>query len=112
MANEIVLATPIAPAELVKRNEEAIMAVRPVVEKHHIAVIGGKRYLGVTGAQAIATAMGYTTGLESLRYVPPSDHMAGYWEAIVAVLLDGRTVGRGAGCIRHVLIAGVAVHVA
>jgi len=99
MANEIMLATPIAPAELVKRNEEAIMAVRPVVEKHHIAVIGGKRYLGVTGAQAIATAMGYTTGLESLRYVPPSDHMAGYWEAIVAVLLDGRTVGRGAGCV-------------
>ena len=99
MANEIVLAAQPSPAELVKRNEEAIVAVRPVVEKHHIAVIGGKRYLSVTGAQAIATAMGYTTGLESLRYVQPTEHMAGYWEAIVAVLLDGRTVGRGAGCV-------------
>lgn len=82
-----------------KRNDEAIRAVRPAVEAHHILHIKGRRYLGVAGAQAIATAMGYTTGLESLRYVPPTEHLAGYWEAIVAVLLDGRTVGRGAGCV-------------
>ena len=100
MANELaVVAQPLSPSELVKRNDEAIRAVRPAVEAHHILHIKGKRYLGVAGAQAIATAMGYTTGLESLRYVPPTEHLAGYWEAIVAVLLDGRTVGRGAGCV-------------
>lgn len=100
MANELaVVAAPLSPTELVKRNDEAIRAVRPAVEAHHIMHIKGRRYLGVAGAQAIATAMGYTTGLESLRYVPRTEHLAGYWEAIVAVLLDGRTVGRGAGCV-------------
>lgn len=92
----IVLASP---AELVKRNEEAIRAIRGTVEQHYTLRVGGRRYLMVAGAQAVATAMGYTTAIEAVRYVPAAEPLPGYWEATATVLLAGQVVGRGIGCV-------------
>jgi hypothetical protein len=94
--NSIVLASPM---ELHTRNEQAISAVREVVQRHYMMNIGGRKYLMVAGAQAIATSLGYTTGIESIRHVPATDDLPGYWEATATVMLSGQHVGRGVSAV-------------
>ena len=94
--NSIVLASPM---ELHTRNEQAISAVRDVVQRHYMTNIGGRKYLMVAGAQAIATSLGYTTGIESIRHVPATDDLPGYWEATATVMLSGQHVGRGVSAV-------------
>ena len=88
---------PISPLERVKRNEEAVTAVAHVVKRNYIKKIGDKGYLMVAGAQAVGSSLGYTTAVESIRYVPPTEHLPGYWEAIAVVFDHGIAVGRGMG---------------
>jgi hypothetical protein len=88
---------PISPLERVKRNEEAVTAVAHVVKRNYIKKIGDKGYLMVPGAQALGSSLGYTTAVESIRYVPPTEHLPGYWEAIAVVFDRGVAVGRGMG---------------
>jgi hypothetical protein len=87
------------PAELVKRNQEAIAAVKPVVQKHYMDRIDGKQYLKVAGAQAMATALGYTTGTSTCRYVPAEDGIPGRWEAVATVMLQGVVVATGISAV-------------
>ena len=94
---EIVQASHISPLERVKRNEEAVTAVAHVVKRNYIKKIGDKGYLMVAGAQAVGSSLGYTTAVESIRYVPPTEHLPGYWEAIAVVFDHGVAVGRGMG---------------
>ena len=105
MKNEIVPVSassqPLSPLDRVTRNEEAVAAVAAVVKKNYIKRIGDKAYLMVAGAQAVGSSLGYTTAIESLRYVPPTEHLAGYWEA-VAVVHDASgldVLGRGFGAV-------------
>jgi len=88
-----------SPMELHTRNEQAISAVREVVQRHYMTNIGGRKYLMVAGAQAIATSLGYTTGIESIRRVPATDDLPGYWEATATVMLSGQHVGRGVSAV-------------
>lgn len=87
--------------ELHTRNEQAISAVReagcpaPLHDEHRRP----RRYLMVAGAQAIATSLGYTTGIESIRRVPATDDLPGYWEATATVMLSGQHVGRGVSAV-------------
>lgn len=94
--NSIVLASPM---ELHTRNQQAISAVRDVVQTHYMNTIQGRKYLMVAGAQAIATALGYTTGIESIRHVPASDDLPGYWEATATVMQSGQVIGRGVASV-------------
>lgn len=87
----------ISPLDRVKRNEEAVTAVAHVVKRNYIKKIGDKGYLMVAGAQAVGSSLGYTTAVESIRYVPPTEHLPGYWEAIAVVFDHGVAVGRGMG---------------
>ncbi len=96
--NETALALP-APAELVKRSQDAIAAVKPVVQKHYMDRIDGKQYLKVAGAQAMATALGYTTGTSTCRYVPAEDGIPGRWEAVATVMLQGVVVATGISAV-------------
>jgi hypothetical protein len=88
-----------SPMELHTRNQQAISAVREVVQRHYMTKIGDRKYLMVAGAQAIATALGYTTGIESIRHVPATDDLPGYWEATATVMLSGQHVGRGVSAV-------------
>ncbi len=90
----IVLASP---AELVKRNEEAIRAIRGTVEQHYTLRVGGRRYLMVAGAQAVATAMGYTTAIEAVRYVPAAEPLPGYGKLRLPCCWPGRWSGAASG---------------
>lgn len=96
--NETALALP-APAELVKRSQDAIAAVKPVVQKHYMDRIDGKQYLKVAGAQAMATALGYTTGTSTCRYVAAEDGIPGRWEAVATVMLQGVVVATGISAV-------------
>lgn len=96
MTSSIVLASP---AELASRNQEAVSAVRGIVLQHYTATIQGRAYLMVAGAQAVATAMGYTTGIESVRHVAATDGLPGYWEAVATVMQQGQVVGRGVAAV-------------
>jgi hypothetical protein len=88
-----------SPMELHTRNQQAITAVREVVQTHYMNRIQGRAYLMVAGAQAIATALGYTTGIESVRHIPATDDLPGYWEATATVMQSGQVVGRGVAAV-------------
>ena len=88
-----------SPMELHTRNQQAITAVREVVQTHYMNRIQGRAYLMGAGAQAIATALGYTTGIESVRHVPATDDLPGYWEATATVMQSGQVVGRGVASV-------------
>jgi hypothetical protein len=94
---DIVQSSQISPLERVRKNAEAVLAVEAVVKRNYIKRIGDKGYLLVAGAQAVGSSLGYTTAVESLRYVPPSEHLSGYWEAVAVVYDRGVVVGRGLG---------------
>jgi hypothetical protein len=99
MKNEIVpIDMGLTVTQRVNRNHEAVLAVKHAVLQHHVQKIDGKTYLNVSGAQAIGSAMGYTTAIRSLRYVK-SDALPGYWEAVAVVLDAGNVVGEGVGCV-------------
>lgn len=89
-----------APIARVIANQQLLKAVAPVVKEHHVARIQGRDYIQVSGAQAIASALGYTSAVRDVRHVDASGDMAGYWEAR-AVILDsgGVEVGSGIGCV-------------
>lgn len=88
-----------SPMELHTRNQQAITAVRDVVLAHYMTTIQARKYLMVAGAQAIATALGYTTGIESIRHVPATDDLPGYWEATATVMQSGQVIGRGVASV-------------
>ena len=94
--NAIQLASPL---ELHTRNEQAISAVKQVVQTHYMTTIQGRKYLMVAGAQAIATSLGYTTGIESIRHVPAAEDLPGYWEATAYVMQSGQVIGRGVASV-------------
>lgn len=94
-----IVKTSASPIERATRNEEAVAAVASMVKRSYILRIGDKGYLMVAGAQAIASSLGYTTGVESVRYVPANETLPGYWEAIAVVRVDGVEVGRGLGSV-------------
>jgi hypothetical protein len=96
--NETALAL-VTPAQLVKQSKDAIAAIRDVVEKHYIEVIDGKRYLKVAGAQAMATALGYTTGTATCLRIEGADGLPGRWEATATVMLQGRVVATGISAV-------------
>lgn len=87
------------PADRMRANELAVRAVAPIVQTNYVVRVQGKQYLMVAGAQAIATSLGFTTGLESLRHVPATEDVPGYWEAVAVVYADGKVVGRGMGSV-------------
>jgi hypothetical protein len=89
----------LTPMQRVQRNEEAVAAVAHAVKKSYIKRIGDKGYLMVAGAQAVGSSLGYTTAVEQLRYVPPTEHLPGYWEATAVVYDQGEIVGRGIGSV-------------
>jgi hypothetical protein len=83
----------------VKQNQAVVQSVAAMVRDNYVVRVQGRGYLMVQGAQAIGTAMGYTTAVESIRHVPASEGIAGYWEATATVLAEGKVVGRGMGCV-------------
>jgi len=97
--HEIVAVGPVTPLQRVERNEQAVAAVAAVVKKNYIKRIGDRGYLMVAGAQAVGSSLGFTTAVESLRYVPPTEHLAGYWESVAIVYDEGVVVGRGVGSV-------------
>ena len=91
---------PLSPLARVQANDQIIKAVGPIVDRLHVVNVQGRKYLMVSGAQAIATSMGYSTAVEAVRHVAPAEGVAGYWEATVAVLNErGTVVGRGVGSV-------------
>jgi hypothetical protein len=86
-------------AERIKANETAVRAIAPYVKEHFLVRVQGRCYLMVAGAQAIGQSMGYTTAIESLRYVPATDEIPGYWECIAIVRSGPVEVGRGMGSV-------------
>lgn len=91
---------PITPMARVTANEQLLKAVGPAVERTMVTKISGRRYVSVAGAQALATGLGYTTSIESVRHVAATDDLAGYWEAVGVVLNErGMVVARGLGCV-------------
>jgi hypothetical protein len=90
----------LSPQDRVRQNQAVVASVAKLVQDNFIVRVQGRGYLMVQGAQAIGTAMGYTTAIESMRHVPAGDDgIAGYWEAIATVMADGKIVGRGMGCV-------------
>lgn len=89
----------LSPQDRVKQNQAVVQSVAAMVRDNYVVRVQGRGYLMVQGAQAIGTAMGYTTAVESIRHVPASEGIAGYWEATATVLADGKVVGRGMGCV-------------
>jgi hypothetical protein len=90
----------LSPQDRVRQNQAVVASVAKLVQDNFIVRVQGRGYLMVQGAQAIGTAMGYTTAIESMRHVPAGDDgIAGYWEAIATVMADGQIVGRGMGCV-------------
>lgn len=83
----------------VRLNQQAVVAVKHLVERNYMSKIQGRSYLMVSGAQAIGSTLGYTTAIRSLDYVPPAGNVAGYWKAVAVVLDDGAEVGQGIGCV-------------
>jgi hypothetical protein len=86
-------------SERVKANETAVRAIAPYVKEHYLVRVQGRCYLMVAGAQAIGQSMGYTTAIESLRHVPATDEIPGYWECIAVVKSGNVEVGRGMGSV-------------
>lgn len=86
-------------SERVKANETAVRAIAPYVKEHYLVRVQGRCYLMVAGAQAIGQSMGYTTAIESLRHVPATDDIPGYWECIAVVKSGNVEVGRGMGSV-------------
>jgi hypothetical protein len=89
----------LSPQDRVRNNQAVLASVAKLVTEHYVIRVQGRGYLTVAGAQAVATAMGYTTAVESVKHVAPSDGMAGYWEAHATVLAGGAVIGRGVGCV-------------
>lgn len=89
----------LSPQDRVRNNQAVLASVSKLVADHYVIRVQGRGYLTVAGAQAVATAMGYTTAIESVRHVAASDGMAGYWEAHATVLAGEAIVGRGVGCV-------------
>lgn len=62
----------------------------------------GKKYVTVAGATAVASALGFSVreAEGGSRYVPPTDHLPGYWECTAEVLdPEGMVIGRGSGMV-------------
>ena len=90
----------LSPLARVQANDQILKAIGPVVDRLHVVNVQGRKYLMVSGAQAIATSMGFSTAVEAVRHVAPAEGIAGYWEATVTVLNErGTVVGRGVGSV-------------
>lgn len=90
--------TEIVYAERVADTQALVRAVRDTVLTKHTARIGPKTYVCVAGGTAIANAMGLTVRESACRFVDPTNHMPGHWEAEAEVVnSDGVVVGRGTG---------------
>lgn len=80
-------------------NQQAVLAVKSLVERNYVSRIQGRAYLMVAGAQAVGSTLGYTTAVKALDYVAPVGNVAGYWKAVAVVLDNGVEVGQGIGCV-------------
>jgi len=91
--------TALAPLDRARANEQAVLSVAKFVQHNYVVKVQGRSYMMVAGASSVAQALGYTTGIESTRYVPAADGLAGYWEAVAVVYAGGVVVGRGVGSV-------------
>lgn len=97
------LAAPVrqTPQDKIKASSEMIAFLSPIIQKHHIATIQGRKYIMVTGAQALASSLGYTTKVVRCTHNPAANGIAGHWEA-VAVVVDGFNQAEIAEGVGHV----------
>lgn len=95
MTTDLVLASRPVP--------DAVPAVVARYVLEHLTVpLQGKRYVTVAGATAVASALGFSVreAEGGSRYVPPTDHLPGYWECTAEVLDPaGMVIGRGSGMV-------------
>ena len=73
-----------------------ITALKPAIQDNYVARISGRTYIMVAGAQALASAMGYTVRIVSCKHHNGDD---GHWEAIASVIdtSTGQIIGEGFG---------------
>ena len=69
----------LSPQDRVRQNQAVVASVAKLVQDNFIVRVQGRGYLMVQGAQAIGTAMGYTTAIESMRHVPAGDDGIAGW---------------------------------
>ena len=73
-----------------------ITALKPAIQDNYVARISGRTYIMVAGAQALASAMGYTVKIVSCKHHNGDD---GHWEAVASVIdtSTGQIIGEGFG---------------
>ena len=95
MTTDIVLASRAVP-------DAVPGAIARYVVEHLTTPLQGKKYVTVAGATAVASALGFSVreAEGGSRYVPPTDHLPGYWECTAEVLDPaGMVIGRGSGMV-------------
>lgn len=95
MTTDIVLASRAVP-------DAVPGAIARYVLENLTVPLQGKKYVTVAGATAVASALGFSVreAEGGSRYVPPTDHLPGYWECTAEVLDPaGMVVGRGSGMV-------------
>lgn len=89
---------PSSAVDRLNAAKELILALRPTIHQNYVTTIQGRNYIMVAGAQALASAMGYTVRIQSCEHRTATD-IPGHWEA-VAIVVDsssGMEIGSGYG---------------
>lgn len=105
MATDLVLQPSVTggltPTERAAANFELVRVVGPKVRENHVENIQGRQYLKVSGCQAIASSLGYTTGTLAVHFVEESGSLPAHWKAEVGVYdaISGHMVAKGMSAV-------------
>jgi len=105
VANDLVLQPSVTggltPTERAAANFELVRVVGPKVRENHVENIQGRQYLKVSGCQAIASSLGYTTGTLAVQFVEESGSLPAHWKAEVGVYdaISGHMVAKGMSAV-------------
>jgi hypothetical protein len=91
----------LTPTERAAANFELVRVVGPKVRDNHVENIQGRQYLKVSGCQAIASSLGYTTGTLAVHFVEESGSLPAHWKAEVGVYdaISGHMVAKGMSAV-------------
>jgi hypothetical protein len=91
----------LTPTERAAANFELVRVVGPKVRENHVENIQGRQYLKVSGCQAIASSLGYTTGTLAVHFVEESGSLPAHWKAEVGVYdaISGHMVAKGMSAV-------------
>lgn len=93
------LSTHVSPTDRINASKELLIALKPMIQENYVVNIQGRTYIMVAGAQALASAMGYTVRIKKCQHNVSTSDMAGHWEsrAVVIDTSNGREIGEGYG---------------